>query len=111
VEHTGYTTSIGAKASRRNGSPLLKAAGLWRKKSASGNEYFVGRLGGVRIVILQNRDAARDSEPDFHLFFAERREDAPQPRAPSRRRSYGVPRAEAALPLPDDRVDDLWPTS
>jgi len=35
---------------------MLKAAGLWRKKSAKGNAYLTGRLGGVKILILENRD-------------------------------------------------------
>ncbi|HEU0156797.1 MAG TPA: hypothetical protein VFQ82_12055 [Stellaceae bacterium] len=42
------------------GAPMLRAAGLWRKTSAAGNEYFVSRLGGVKIVILSNRDRGED---------------------------------------------------
>jgi hypothetical protein len=54
-----------------NGSPMLKAAKLWEKTSAAGNTYFIGRLGGVRILILRNRDAGAEGEPDWHLFFAD----------------------------------------
>ena len=50
---------------------MLKAAGLWRRTSAKGNEYFVGRLGGVKVLVLENRDWQSDSDPTHHLFFAE----------------------------------------
>jgi len=55
------------------GAPSLKlmAAKLWEKTSASGNRYFVGRLGGVRILILENRDRGTEGEGDFHLFFVD----------------------------------------
>jgi hypothetical protein len=51
--------------------PKLKAAGLWQRTSASGNVYFAGRLGGVRILIFENRDRTDDSEPSHHLFFVD----------------------------------------
>ena len=50
---------------------MLKAAGLWRRTSAKGNEYFVGRLGGVKVVLLENRDKQSDADPTHNLFFAE----------------------------------------
>lgn len=93
---------------------MLKAAGIWEKISAKGNRYFVGRLGGVRILILENRVRGTEGEPDFHLFFAdsssdkpraEARNSAPRARRPSRQQH----RAEisAGASLPDDRLDDL----
>ena len=33
---------------------MLQAARLWQKTSASGNVYFAGRLGGVKILIFAN---------------------------------------------------------
>src|SRR5262250_565925 len=78
-----------------NGAPpLLKAAGLWEHVSSKGNRYFVGRLGGVKVLILENRDRQADNEPSHHLFFAEPAERTPQStkapveRAPRRRRPY-----------------------
>lgn len=50
---------------------MLKAAGLWRKTSAKGNEYFVGRLGGVKVLVLENRDKQSEGDPTHNLFFAE----------------------------------------
>jgi hypothetical protein len=72
-----------------SGAPMLRAAGLWRKTSAAGNEYFAGRLGGVKIVILSNRDRGEDeTQPTHHLYFADRapRQENAAPATP--RRSY-----------------------
>jgi hypothetical protein len=98
---------------------MLKAAGLWRKESAKGNTYWAGRLGGVKILILENRDRQDENEPSHHLFFVEgtSRPAAGSPPAPrqsasrrsSRRSLYRAPRPGDTAPLPDDRVDDLWP--
>jgi len=97
---------------------MLLAAKLWEKISAKGHRYLVGRLGGVRILILANRDAGDEGEPDFHLFFADG-SDAQKPagapsREPRRRTPYPA-RREARPPIQpddpgtmaDDRVDDI----
>jgi hypothetical protein len=57
-------------------SPMLKAAGLWAKTSAKGGQYFAGRLGGVKVLILENRDRKTDADPSHNLFFVE---SAPKP--------------------------------
>jgi hypothetical protein len=36
----------------------LKAAGLWQRTCAAGNTYFAGRLGGVKILILDGTISA-----------------------------------------------------
>jgi hypothetical protein len=42
---------------------LIKAAKLWRKKwQRNGRDYLVGRLGGCRVLILENNDAAAEGE-------------------------------------------------
>ena len=41
-------------------SPLLQAARLWERTSGKGTRYMQGRLGGVRVVIMPNRDHAAD---------------------------------------------------
>jgi hypothetical protein len=61
-------------------SPMLKAAGLWAKSSVKGGQYLTGRLGGVKVLILENRDRQSDDDPSHHLFFAE---------APDRRQGVG----------------------
>ena len=53
-------------------SPLLQAARLWERTSAKGIRYMSGRLGGVRVVILPNRDFVEDDPANSHthtLFF------------------------------------------
>ena len=52
-------------------SPMLKAAPLWAKSSVKGGQYLTGRLGGVKVLILENRDRQSDDEPSHQLFFVE----------------------------------------
>jgi hypothetical protein len=52
-------------------SPLLKAAGLWAKTSVKGGQYLTGRLGGVKVLVMENRDRQSDDDPSHHLFFVE----------------------------------------
>jgi hypothetical protein len=86
------------------GAPMLQAAKLWEKTSAKGNVYLIGRLGGMRILILRNRDAGSDGEPDWHLFFTDGApraapETSPKPAAYSapRRRQQRRPRREPEM--------------
>jgi hypothetical protein len=80
-----------------NNSPMLKAAGLWAKSSVKGGQYLTGRLGGVKVLILENRDRQSDDDPSHHLFFVEapdRRqgaEERPQERSDGQR-GVGTPR-------------------
>jgi hypothetical protein len=69
---------------------MLKAAGLWAKTSAKGGQYFAGRLGGVKVLILENRDRKSDADPSHNLFFVE---SAPrQPAGASDRHQGNAPR-------------------
>src|SRR5688500_2354543 len=52
-------------------TPVLNAVGLWAKTSVKGGQYLTGRLGGVKVLILENRDRQSDDDPSHHLFFAE----------------------------------------
>jgi hypothetical protein len=68
-----------------NNGPMLKAAGLWSKTSV-----MTGRLGGVKVLVMENRDRRTDEDPTHSLFFVEapdRRQGAqerPQERAEGR---------------------------
>jgi len=56
-----------------NGEPLIKATGLSPKTSTKGgSSYRVDQLGGVKILVLVNRDRRFQSEPSHLLFFVER---------------------------------------
>jgi hypothetical protein len=52
-------------------TPMLKAGGLWAKTSAKGGRYLTGRLGGVKVLILANRDRQSDDDPSHILYFVE----------------------------------------
>ena len=59
-------------------SPMLKAAGLWSKTSVKGGWYLTGRLGGVKVLVMENRDRHSDDDPSHILYFvegADRRQD------------------------------------
>jgi len=82
---------------------MLKATGLWQKSSVKGGQYLTGRLGGVKVLILENRDRQTDDDPSHHLFFAEapdRRQDAQQR---AQERSDGQ-RAAGTAPGASDRI-------
>lgn len=100
------------------GPPMLKAAGLWKRTSAKGTDYFAGRLGGVKIVILENRDRQAEGDPTHWLYFAEptnptgnsaqRPEGARTARRPPK---HSIPQQSERAPgmeLPNDSVTDLW---
>jgi hypothetical protein len=76
-------------------SPLLKAAPLWQKSSAKGGQYLTGRLGGMKVLVMENRDRKNDDDPSHHLFFAE----APDRRQGAQERGEGR-RAGADVPQP-----------
>jgi hypothetical protein len=63
-------------------SSLLKAAGLWAKSSVKDGQFLTGRLGGMKVLILENRDRQKDDDPSHYLFFAEAapRQDRAEPR-------------------------------
>ena len=88
-------------------SPLLKAAPLWQKPSVKGGQYLTGRLGGVKVLILENRDRKNDDDPSHHLFFAEapdRRQGA-QERGEGRRAGAGcTPAAPGAISGAPERL-------
>jgi hypothetical protein len=75
-------------------SPMLKVAGLWQKSSVKGGQYLTGRLGGLKVLILENRDRQFDDDPSHYLFFAEApdRRQGGQQAAQERFGGAGTPR-------------------
>jgi hypothetical protein len=83
-------------------SPMMKVTGLWAKSSVKGGQYLTGRLGGVKVLILENRDPEPDG-PTHSLFFVEApdRRQGGQERAQERsdgQRAAGTPRTPQAPP-------------
>jgi hypothetical protein len=90
-------------------SPLLQAARLWERTSARGTTYMSGRLGGVKVVIMPNRDFAADEPANSHthiLFFQDGSTSAPRPaeRAPAEKREPRPRQAARGGPIDDDPV-------
>ncbi|WP_431269030.1 hypothetical protein [Dankookia sp. P2] len=56
---------------RDRAGPMLTAAKLWRRTSAKGTEYLVGRLGGLKVLVMENRDRQGEDDPTHVLMFAE----------------------------------------
>ena len=54
--------------------PMVKLAGLYENVSKAGNRYFVGYMGGVKLVMLENKRRKSEKEPQWTLFVAERPE-------------------------------------
>jgi hypothetical protein len=52
-------------------SPMLKVAGLWQKSSVKGGQYLVGRWGGLRVLVMENRDRQTDDDPSHILYVTE----------------------------------------
>ncbi len=50
-------------------SKLIPACGLWIKTSAAGRSYMVGRLGGLRFMVMENRDKQIDADPTHMLLI------------------------------------------
>jgi hypothetical protein len=80
-------------------TPMLKAGGLWAKTSAKGGRYLTGRLGGVKVLILANKDRQSDNDPSHILYFVdgEQRRQGPQERGGGQRKHHpGKPEAITA---------------
>jgi hypothetical protein len=92
---------------------MLKVTGLWERTSAAGNRYLVGRLAGIKVLILENRDRVGDNEPTHTLFFvdgAPRQEGGPATKRAAQARPaqrYPRPAPPSGEPLADDDVGDL----
>ena len=56
---------------------MIKLTGLFENTSKAGNKYFVGVLGGVKLVMLENKRRENDNDPHWTLFITERAERKP----------------------------------
>ena len=63
-------------------SPLLQAARLWERTSGKGTRYMSGRPGGVKVLIMPNRDFVEGDPINRHthiLFFQDGSSTQPGP--------------------------------
>jgi hypothetical protein len=49
-------------------APLIPACRLWKKQSAAGQSYLVGRMGGLRVLIMANKERSGD-EDHTHILL------------------------------------------
>src|SRR3954452_11118618 len=80
-----------------NNSPMIKAAGLWAKTSVKGGQYLTGRLGGLKVLVMENRDRKTEDDPSHHLFVAEAPDRRQGGQQAAQERSGGA----GATPTPD----------
>ena len=86
-------------------SDLIKAAKLWAKTSAkTGGTYYVGRMGGCRVLVLENRDRQGEDEPTHWLMLGDAEAGQERPQARPERRpqspdSGGAPANRSASPV------------
>ena len=91
-------------------SALLQAARLWERTSGKGTRYMSGRLGGVKVVILPNRDYVEGDATNGHthiLYFQDGSATAPRPAAApaeQRERPRKVDRPADRQQMEDDVV-------
>jgi hypothetical protein len=50
---------------------MIPACRLWEKTSAKGNRYLIGRMGGVRVMVLENNRRESEGDNTHTLMFAE----------------------------------------
>jgi hypothetical protein len=88
-------------------SALLQAARLWEKTSGKGTRYMQGRLGGVKVVILPNRDYVEGDPVNSHthtMFFQDG--SSTQPRQQAERAPAAEPRERPAKRIARQQLDD-----
>jgi hypothetical protein len=49
--------------------PLIPACRLWKKQSAAGQSYLAGRLGGLRVLIMANKERQSDQDHTHVLLI------------------------------------------
>jgi hypothetical protein len=89
------------------------------KTSAKGGQYLTGRLGAMKVLVMENRDRQSDDDPSHNLFFVEapdRRQGAGEraqersggnpPRGTPQNASAASPAHRSGFPGHRDRVPD-----
>ena len=80
---------------------MLRATGLWATQTKAGRTMLSGRLGNIRVVILENKKIEHKNDPTHIMYFDEKLQDEERPE-PGRRR---------AEPSTDDEImpEDVTP--
>ncbi|MGE0489760.1 MAG: hypothetical protein AB7S38_11185 [Vulcanimicrobiota bacterium] len=74
--------------------------GLWARESKNGTRYYVGRLGGARVLVFANQQKNDDRDPDLQVYLqAAPPQQAPPAQEP--RRQPQPPRQSDGLGIDD----------
>jgi hypothetical protein len=90
--------------------PQVKLARLYEKKSKTGNQYFIGRLGMAKVAVLKSKEVAEDGSPMWDVLLQEASsEQRRKPEAREEAQPEATAPAAAAAPysakrLPDDSI-------
>src|SRR3954462_1848362 len=76
----GVEAAVAASPKEVVMSDLIKAAKLWAKTSQkTGGTYYVGRMGGCRVLGMENRDRQGEGEPTHRLLLGDAEGGQAQP--------------------------------
>lgn len=57
---------------KRPYEPKVRMMGLWKKTKEDGSFYMTGRIGGgAKVLLLPNRNAGQQGEPDYELILVD----------------------------------------
>jgi hypothetical protein len=73
--------------SNQSYAPSFAAAKLYRKTSAKGSTYYVGRLGGAKVTLLKSNEVAENGDEVWSLMLSEA--------APYQPKDGGKPKSKA----------------
>lgn len=51
--------------------PSIKACKLYAKKSANGRLWFAGRMGGLRVAVIDSGFTSESGEAIYNMMFAQ----------------------------------------
>lgn len=88
-----------------------KLTRMFKKTSAkTGSEYFVGRLGGSRVLLFRAREQPDDGDEVFELLIEPVEDDGGAGRAPrpqGQPRTRRQPQEKAGAEIEDDPIPDF----
>src|SRR5262245_16901869 len=86
--------------------PSFPVCKLYKKTSAKGNTYFVGRWGGARITLLQSDETTEDGSEVWHLMMSQGPgQVVPKPSGDARKRNWQRPADTDARPASSGYVN------
>jgi hypothetical protein len=92
-----------------NDAPLIRWVGMFENVSKTGQQYFVGYAGGLKLVLLRNSKAG-EGEPGWNLCVTARPEKSGTAIAkPAAEAKYPQYRNAQPRPAVDPALDDPLP--